>query len=166
MKDGTIVTLDPTAADDCDSNVSATYSFEHSPLVVASDLKFNGVNVGKAQYIDGLMRAEFWNAPHHDRSSYTNHLNWSFTSPIVFPVALNSQNTIFNGTGCGEEAIVSQDVFNPIMGGFISLLQSEGVISTKKFVYFLTRSFATSTTNPPTTNGLKPGQQCPSGKPE
>jgi len=157
-KDGTPVTFDPTAADDCDSNISAAYSFEHSPLVVESDLTFNGVSVGKAQYIDGFMQAEFWNAPHHDRSSYKNHLNWSFTSPVVLPVVLNAQNTIFQGTGCSEEAFVSADVFNPIMEGFIKLLQSEGVISPKKFVYFLMRSVATSGTNPPTTTNPTWGQ--------
>jgi hypothetical protein len=164
-KDGTLVTYDPTAADDCDNNISVAYSFEHSPLVVASDLWFNGVNVGKAQYIDGFMRAEFWNALGHSRSSYKNDLNWSFTSPVVLPVVLNSQNTIFQNTGCNEEAIVSADVFDPIMEGFISLLQSEGVISTKKFVYFLTSHVVTSGTNPPTTTGLSPGRHYATGSP-
>jgi hypothetical protein len=164
--DGTLVTYDPTAQNDCDNNVSAAYSFEHSPLVVPSDLKFNGVDVGKAQYIDGFMRAQFWNAPGHSRSSYTNHLNWSFTSPVLFPVVLNPQNTIFHNTGCSEEAIVSQDVFNPHMEGFIQLLQSKGVISTTKFVYFLMSHVVTSDTNPPTTTGLKGGQHYATGSPK
>ena len=59
--DGTLATFDPTASDPCDlkGGFSAEYRFRHSPLVVASDLVFNDVSVGNAQYIDGFNRILF-----------------------------------------------------------------------------------------------------------
>ncbi len=60
---GTI--FDPTAPNYCgvEAGMSAVNSFNASPLVTpVPNFTVNGVNVGNAQYVDGIMRAEFWNA--------------------------------------------------------------------------------------------------------
>jgi hypothetical protein len=162
-KDGTIVTFDPTASQSqsCDlQGFSPLDRFILSPLVVPTDLKFNGIHVGKAQYIDGFMRAQFWNAPNHSRSSYHNELNWSLApAPFVFPVALPSEIGIVNGTGCGKRGIVSKDVFNALIKDFvIPLLQASGVISPTQFAFFLTKNVVASANDPPTTQNIEGGQ--------
>lgn len=55
--------FDPTAPNTCDGGISAVNRFNWSPVVEpVPNLTFNGVNVGTVQYVDGFMRAEFWNA--------------------------------------------------------------------------------------------------------
>jgi hypothetical protein len=164
--DGTIVAFDPTAPNSCDpEGLPVVYRFQQSPLVVATDLKFNGVDVGKAQYIDGFMRAQFWNAPHHNRSSYTNHLNWSFPSAIAFPV-LDSRNSVIQNPGtCNEVAVILGDVFNSwIETYFIPELQKAKVISPTQFAFFLTKNVVTANTLSPVT-GIKGGAHRSVGSP-
>src|SRR5215467_2648539 len=77
---GTTVTkFDPSSANACDGGFSAVTRFANSPLVVPTDLTFNGVYVGKHQYVDGFMRAEFWNLI-HGNANYSNPIHWSFAS--------------------------------------------------------------------------------------
>ena len=55
--DGTMAIFDPLSADsNCGDKYSAENRFRNSPLVVPRDLTFNGVSVGKVQYIDGFMQ--------------------------------------------------------------------------------------------------------------
>jgi len=167
--DGEVVLFDPTAPDYiCDKGFSPEYRFQHSPLVVPSDLTFNGVSVGNVQYIDGFMRAEFWNDPNLNRSSYFNRLNWSFASAFTLPPLLSSVAIVSeDSTGvCSERGIVSQSFFGSFMNsGVIPLLQSTGVISPTKFAFFLTKNVVTSNHTPPTTSSIKGGQHYVTGSP-
>jgi hypothetical protein len=54
------VVLDPTKPG-CGDTVSVVDRFYKSPLFDSVALTSNGVNVGTTQYVDGHMRAEFWN---------------------------------------------------------------------------------------------------------
>jgi hypothetical protein len=161
--DGTIVLFDPTAPNSCDpEGLSVEYRFQQSPLVVPSDLRFNGVKVGNAQYIDGFMRAEFWNAPGNSHSSYTNHLNWSF--PSAFPLPLLTGIVQNEGT-CSETGIVTGDLFNFWVEEFaIPLLQAENVISPTEFAFFLTKNVETANSLTPIT-GIKGGAHRSFGSP-
>ena len=158
-EDGSVTVFDPTKPNSCDGGQSAEYSFNHSPLVVASesDLIFNGVRVGKVQYINGFMKAEFWNATATSKN-LDDPIRWSsapaytllpFVSPTdgivqVLPVI----------QGCGERAIVSLSQLQFfIEGSIIPILQAEGVISPTKFALFLTENVIASLADPVTTTG-------------
>jgi hypothetical protein len=160
LGDGTATLFDPTA-NNCNGGYSAVYRFQNSPLVVPSDLSFNGVDVGTVQYIDGFMRAEFWNAPDHSRSKYKNNINWIFVAPYVFP-ALTSQTNIsgiVTDTGCSARGIVSRATFNTYLEDYaLPALQKANVISTKQFVLFLTQNVVTSGATPISNSDIDVGQ--------
>ena len=145
-KDGTLATFDPQNADSsCGEKNTAENHFRNSPLVVPSDLTFNGVSVGKVQYIDGFMRAQFWNVPlpgNPNRTSYFNPLKWSFASAQPLP-PLPSNEAVVNvvpGTNC-ETGVVSKNYFNSWIESFaLAPLQYVGIISTTKFVMFITKN--------------------------
>jgi hypothetical protein len=162
---GRIVLFDPTVPDPCDpGNLSAEQRFRFSPLVVPTDLKFNGVDVGTAQYIDGFMRAEFWNQT-RGSSSYSNTLNWSFASAVILPVFV-SPNGLIQGTTQCPQGVLSQSVFNNFMKlQVIPSLQKSGVISPTKFAFFLTKNVITATSLTPTPSGIKWGQHYATGSP-
>jgi hypothetical protein len=79
-------TFDPTKADPCDSNVSALIRFIASPMVNPMDLTFNGVDVGYYQYVDGYMRAQFWNVIKALKggAGYSNPIVWSYAPRSIF----------------------------------------------------------------------------------
>jgi hypothetical protein len=175
--DGSVVTFDPTVPDPCDpGGLSAVYRFQNSPLVVASDLTFNNVSVGKAQYIDGFMRAEFWNKT-GGSPSYSNPINWSFHSGVaVFPpipatLAIVETGTCSQGGGVSQRGVILQSEFSSFMKKLIiPILQSSGVISPTKFAFFLTKNVVTAkvidfTTTPPTASGIFGGQHYATGSP-
>lgn len=111
--DGTVALFDPMSADSsCGDSDSAEDLFRHSPLVVASDLTFNGVSVGKVQYIDGFMRAQFWDVPapgSPNRTGYFNPLKWSFASAFILPPVPASEGAVHtvSGTTC-ETGVVAK----------------------------------------------------------
>jgi hypothetical protein len=166
--DGTLATFDPTAPDPCDlqGGFSAEYRFRHSPLVVPTDLTFNGVSVGKAQYIDGFNRAEFWNRT-GGSPSYSNPLHWSFAAAASYvPQLLDLTVAITEGTGCSERGVIAQEVFGSFMKGvMIPFLQSTGVISPTKFAFFLTKNVVTAHSMSPTPSGIFGGQHYSTGSP-
>jgi hypothetical protein len=140
--------------------------------VVASNLTFNGVSVGKAQYIDGFMRAEFWNKT-GGSPSYSNPISWTFHSAVVatlLPIPATLAIVQNQGT-CSERGVVLQSEFSSFMKGLIiPILQSSGVISPTKFAFFLTKNVITAkvinyTTTPPTTSGIYYGQHYATGSP-
>lgn len=145
---GKLVTFDPTKPNSCDGGFSAEHRFRHSPLVVDSSLTFNGVNVGNVQYINGFMRAEFWNQIH--ATSFSDPISWSFAAAQTL-IPLNAAVGIVNGTGCEELAIISKDFldFN-IRSIIIPNLQAQGVISPTKFAAFLMKNVVMSSATPPT----------------
>jgi hypothetical protein len=170
--DGSIVTFDPLTPDSsCGETYSPENRFRHSPLVVPSDLTFNGVDVGNVQYIDGFMRAEFWNVPapgHPNRTSYFNPLKWSFASPFLLPAIPPTQGVVnvVKGTNC-ETGVVAKNYFNSLLKTFaLPLLQNVDVISPTKFVLFLTNNVsAASNFSPTAQSGFVRGEHFATGSP-
>jgi hypothetical protein len=144
--DGTLATFDPLNADsNCGDTYSAESLFRNSPLVVPSDLTFNGVSVGKVQYIDGFMRAQFWNAPvpgNPNRTSYFNPLQWKFISAFPLPPVPSTEGVVnvVSGTSC-ETGVVSKLFFNSLIkDNALAFLQAAGKVSTTEFVMFITKN--------------------------
>jgi len=139
---GTLVTFDPTVADSCDAGVP-TSDFLFSPLGLPTNLTFNGVSVGNAQYIDGFMRAEFWNRT-GGSSSYSNFINWIPATPVYFPLGPGTVGS--TGTDCTEQqGVISESLFESTMTSLIIPgLQAAGVISPTQFAFFLTHNVVTS----------------------
>ena len=163
--DGTLATFDPQNADSsCGDKYSAENRFRNSPLVVPSDLTFNGVSVGKVQYIDGFMRAQFWNAPvpgSPNRTSYFNPLKWSFESAVALAPIPSSEAVvnIVPGTTC-ETGVVSKNLFNQWIQAFaLQPLQAAGIVSTKKFVFFITKNVSAASNFTPTAQSSYEGGQ-------
>lgn len=170
--DGTVALFDPMSADsNCGDTYSADNRFRHSPLVVPSDLTFNGVSVGKVQYIDGFMRAQFWNAPvpgSPARASYYNPLKWTFESAFPLPFIPPSEGAVnvVPGTSC-ETGVVSLAFFNSLIkNSALAILQGAGVVSTKKFVIFITKNVSGAKNFTPTAqSGFVGGEHFATGTP-
>jgi hypothetical protein len=113
--------------------------------VQPSELTFNGVNVGNVQYIDGFMRAQFWNVPepgNPNRTSYFNPIQWKFASPFTLFFIPSSEGVVnvVPGTNC-ETGVVDKNFFNGwIKDNALAPLQAEGIVSTKEFVMFITKN--------------------------
>jgi hypothetical protein len=138
--------FDPTAPNSCDGDVSAVTRFRESPLVVSSKLVFNGVDVGSTQYIDGFMRAEFWDLIKGAPDNYSTKLNWSFGP--AYQIAAGNLG-ITSGRGCKLQGIISQKLLSENVNLLIPLLQSVGLISPTKLVVFLLNNVVTSGAVPP-----------------
>jgi len=93
------VIFDPTAPNNCgvEGGESAVLRFNASPLVQPiPTLTLNGVNVGNAQYVDGVMRAEFWSQT-GGNPGYANPISW-VTAPAI---TMNPGTSgITTGSGC------------------------------------------------------------------
>jgi len=140
--------FDPTAADGCDNNVSAVTRFRQSPIVHASELKFNGIAVGKYQYVDAFMRAEFWNET-GGSPSYSNPIKWSFAPAFLLPPFVGDALGVVQGTGCDQYGLVSKPVLDEFLTGIaIPLLQSTKVIGPNQLAAFLVRNVAASNSTP------------------
>jgi len=139
--------FDPTAKNSCDGDVSALTRFKESPLVVDSKLEFNGVNVGTYQYINGFMRAEFWEQI-GGASTYSNTIKWSYAAALP-PFAPGSLG-IVSGTGCRKLGIVNKPWLDSTLKLWIPLLQAAGIISPKKLAVFLLNNVVQSSASPPT----------------
>ena len=140
--------FDPTAPNSCDSGYSAVNRFNTSPLVVpVPNLTFNGVNVGNVQYTDGFMRAEFWNTI-GGSPAYTNPINWSTAAAIT--ITADSTNGITAGSGCALLGIVPQSFVESQLASALQTLTASGVVSTTKFVQFLSSNVVMSSVTPPT----------------
>jgi hypothetical protein len=75
-------TFDPTAPDCRDASVTALSRFRESPLANdVPNLTLDGVNVGNAQFINGVRRAEFWKAI-KGSPAYQNELKFSYAVPL------------------------------------------------------------------------------------
>ena len=161
----TVVTFDPTAGDSCDGGAVPIFRFLFSPLALpAANLTFNGVNVGSTEYIDGFMKAEWWNKT-GGSSSYSNYIDWAVANPVYFPLVALPPNGTVSDPGCsegGEKGVISQDFFESIMTSLIiPSLQSTGVISPTKFAFFLTKSVTLSKTS----GGIIGGKHYHTGSP-
>jgi hypothetical protein len=148
-----VTVFDPTAPNNCDSGYSAVNRFNASPLVMpVPNLTFNGVNVGNVQYTDGFMRAEFWNTI-GGNPAYTNPIAFSTATPIT--IDADSTNGITAGSGCALLGVVSQTLLDSQIASALQSLTASGVISTTKFVLFLSTNVVGSSATPPTPPGTK-----------
>jgi len=116
--------FDPSKDNSCDGNASALSRFKKSPLVVHSPLTFNGVGVGTTQYSDGFM------PPNSGALSITN-----FTITVSDQICQGDHrhSRFIVGTtyssGCSELGIVSNGAFASFLGGEVTTLQQDGIVS-------------------------------------
>jgi hypothetical protein len=144
---GTTV-FDPTAANTCDFGATTVSRFQASPLDAGvTNLKFNGVNVGTTQYVNGFRRAEFWSTI-GGSAAYQNTL-----SPIVVAarhsVKAKTHGVLYS-TGCAQLGIVSNSWLDGYLRNtLLPALTKSGVVGPTKFVIFLLKNVVQSTSNPP-----------------
>jgi hypothetical protein len=143
-QNGSLAIFDPTKPNSCDGGSSAEYRFRNSPLVVDSNLHFNGVDVGSVQYIDGFMKAQFWHLE-GNLPAYSNHINWSFAKAVTAGTV-----GLTEVAKCGQLGVISKASWVSETNLLISYLQSNGIISPTKFAVFLLENVVTSGNNPPT----------------
>jgi hypothetical protein len=152
--DDQFVVFDPTLPNTCDGGVSAVERLKHSPLVETQERKVNDVDVGNVQYVNGIMRAEFWNASTNPMS-LDDRLHWIFKAPLFrippIPPELGSVDGDYNG--CGAVGIVTKTFLFEEMRLAALTLQAEGVVSPTQLLFFLLRDVVTSPTEPPVNEG-------------
>jgi hypothetical protein len=146
---GVVTIFDPTQPDSCDGDVSNVERFRQSPIVHPSELTFNGVHVGKYQYVDGFMRAEFWNEI-GGSANYSNPLRWSFAKEaFLLPPFVGSAEGIVQGSTCSEYGLVSKTLLQTYIESFaIPLLQAAKVIAPHKLAAFLFHNLVSTTSTP------------------
>jgi hypothetical protein len=138
--------FDPSKVNSCDGNASALSRFKKSPLVVHSPLTFNGVGVGTTQYSDGFMRAEFWSIINNKFHNYLSPIKYAKEITVT---ADSSVGTTYS-SGCSELGIVSNGAFASFLGGEVTTLQQDGIVSPTEFVIFLVKNLVQSGAEPPT----------------
>jgi len=141
---------DPTTPDPCDSGISPLIRFIASPMVNPSDLTFNGVDVGYYQYVDGYMRAEFWNQISSIKggSGYSNPIVWTYAPKFLLPPFIGSANGQVIGNGCAQYGLVSHPLLDQYLRSFaIPILQAQGLIAPNQLALFLLRNVVSQ--NPP-----------------
>jgi hypothetical protein len=76
--------FDPTAPNYCGSEggVPAITRIMQSPIVEPGPLTFNGIDVGYVQYVDGFMRAQFWQTI-NGNPAYTNEFSFSVAPSVT-----------------------------------------------------------------------------------
>ena len=116
-----------------------------------SSLSFNGVNVGNLQYVDGSMRAEFWNTI-NGSAAYTNPIQYSTAAPIQMVVG-NSDGMTIN-SGCTLLGIVTESAFNSWLSTQMQSLTASGVISPTSIALFLLNNVTLSLVSPPVPPGV------------
>jgi hypothetical protein len=149
-------TFDPTAPNNCgvEAGNSALNSFNESPLVQpVPNLMFDGMNVGQTngvQYIDGFMRAEFWNVT-GGSAAYANPISYTTAAPTT--ITADSTNGITTGSGCTLLGVVSESFLSSQLATQLQNLTQSGAISTTKVVFFLMSNVVLSQATPPTPPG-------------
>jgi hypothetical protein len=151
-------TLDASAPNSCDSNVSALTRFQQSPLVNnVTALTINGTNVGDVQFVNGLRRAEFWDTI-RGSPAYQNVLNFSYLDTYELTSATIGTHGVVENSGCptgpdnpGQLAVLSTDWLDSYLTGtVIPALTISGKISPLVAVMFLLKNTVQSETDPPT----------------
>ena len=150
--------FDPTAPNYCgaEGGVPAMTRIMQSPIVEPSPLTFNGIDVGYVQYVDGFMRAQFWQTI-NGSPAYTNAFSFSVASPVTINAGTNG--ITYQG-GCQQLGIVNGSF---IHNQILSLLQSLTGVSPAEIVLFVTNNVAISAANPPTAPGTALGYHAVTG---
>jgi hypothetical protein len=137
--------FDPTAPNFCGSEagIDAITRIMESPIVEPSNLTFNGIDVGYVQYVDGFMRAQFWQTI-NGNPAYTNAFSFSVAPPVTIHAGTSG---IVYQSGCQELGILDQSF---VRNQILSLLQSLTGVSPSEIVLFVTHNVALSAaTTPP-----------------
>ena len=153
---GTI--FDPTAPNYCGSEggVSAITRIMQSPVVVPSSLTFNGVYVGNVQYVDGFVRAEFWQTI-KGNPAYTNEFSFSVASPEM--INASTYGVTYN-SGCQLLGTVNA---SSLHNQILSLLQSMTDVSPSEIVLFVTNNISISPASPSVPPGSALGYHAVTG---
>jgi hypothetical protein len=153
---GTI--FDPTAPNYCGSEggVSAITRIMQSPVVLPGSLTFNGVNVGNVQYVDGFMRAEFWQTI-NGNPAYANAFSFSIASPET--INADTYGVTYD-SGCQLLGTVNA---TSLHNQILSLLQSITGVSPSEIVLFVTNNISISSANPPSPPGSALGYHAATG---
>ena len=150
--------FDPTAPNYCgaEGGVDAITRIMQSPIVEPSPLTFNGIDVGNVQYVDGFMRAQFWQTI-NGNPAYTNEFSFSVAPPVTINAGTSG---ITYQSGCQQLGILNQSfVHNQIL----SLLQSLTGVSPSEIVMFVTNNVAISAASPPAAPGTALGYHAVTG---
>jgi hypothetical protein len=136
--------FDPTAANYCgaEGGVDAITRIMQSPIVEPSPLTFNGIDVGYVQYVDGFMRAQFWQTI-NGNSAYTNPFSFSVAEPVTIDAGTSG---ILYQSGCQRLGILDQSF---VRNQILSVLQSLTEVSPFEIVLFVTNNVAISAANLP-----------------
>jgi hypothetical protein len=143
--------FDAGAANPCDANVPALTRLRQSPLVNdVPNLTMNGVNVGNAQFINGLRRAEFWKTI-QGSPMYQNELGVSYANSFELTATMVGSHGTTAGSGCSQLGILASDWLDGILqGNVIPALTASGAVSPKAVVFFLLKNTVQSEVDPPT----------------
>ena len=146
-------TFDPTALNSCDSNVSALTRFRQSPLVNdVPNLTMNGVDLGNAQFINGLRRAEFWSTI-QGSAAYQNELSYTFADAFTLTADVVSTHGTTAGSGCAQIGILSINWLDGyLQNTVLPALTKAGTVSASAAVLFLFENIVQSDAEPPTTS--------------
>jgi hypothetical protein len=150
--------FDPTAPNSCgaEAGVSAMTRIMESPIVQPTQLTFNGVDVGYVQYVDGFMRAEFWQTI-NGNPAYTNEFSFSVAPTVTIDAGSSG---ITSGSGCQLMGIVNESF---IHNRVLTVLQSLTEVSSSEIVLFVTNNVAISAANPPVAPGTALGYHSATG---
>ncbi len=139
-------TFDPTTVDPCTGSAVVS-SFSKSPLAVATNISFNGVNVN-AQYIDGFRQAEF--ATLLSSGGYSNPIQYTVASPYVIGSTVVGKNGTTYSSGCSLLGILSYSWLDSYLNKTVMpSLTKSGVIAPTSFVIFLMKNVVESTSARP-----------------
>jgi hypothetical protein len=150
--------FDPTAPNFCGSEagIDAITRIMQSPIVEPGPLTFNGVDVGDVQYVDGFMRAQFWQTI-NGSPAYTNAFSFSVAPTVTIDAGTNG---ITYSSGCQLLGVVNTSwVRNQIL----ALLQSLTGVSPSEIVLFVTNNISQSAATPPSGPGSALGYHAVTG---
>jgi len=119
-------TFDPTVPDNnCAGGKVPLDLVMQSPMVLPANIKMNGVNVGKAQYIDAFQRANFWTPISKNGGGYHTKLKVVTLKPVKLDPGSNGAIV---SHGCGPVGGVEFNFFdNYVKTKLIPSLKSQGV---------------------------------------
>ncbi len=150
--------FDPTVPNYCGSEagVSAITRIMQSPVVVPSSLTFNGVGVGDVQYVNGFMRAEFWQTI-NGSPAYTNEFSFSVALPVTITAGANG---VTYNSGCQLLGVLNESF---VQNQILTLLQSLTGVSPSEIVLFVTNNISISPASPPVPPGSALGYHAVTG---
>jgi hypothetical protein len=136
--------FDPTAPNYCGLKEASTRLPEscNRRLWKPGPLTFNGIDVGDVQYVDGFMRAQFWQTI-NGNPAYRNEFSFSVAPSVTINAGTNGSplSEWVSTAGILDQSFVHNQI--------LSLLQSLTGISTSEIVLFVTNNVALPAANSP-----------------